>query len=349
MEDGPTYARRYHGPGQVSPFCRIESNDPYGTDGTSCFTLLELPLAWARLLTSLAPQNQSNISLAGLLQNAASQTGAKVWADSDEAIAVLHKRDDADIWRGWRRHLFRLVPLLTFFNTGIYLVYLALRIMCVLWAQRANDTVYAAAWVFIAIEIAVAVPSLMHNSWTMWSMKKRNRQKLRLKGYHVPTVDVFVTCCSEDDDIVMDTVRAACDIDYPYDRFRVVVLDDGNSASLKASLARLAMSYPNFYYMAREKIPGKPHHFKAGNLNYGLEQVNLLPGCAGRFMAALDADMVCLACPPLPQPEPPPIVTMGSALDPGTRLALRRPPPFAGRSQSGTRLPAATVLQHAAR
>jgi hypothetical protein len=34
------------------------------------------------------------------------------------------------------------------------------------------------------------------------------------------------------------------------------------------------------------------HHFKAGNLNYGLEQVNLLPGGAGQFMAALDADMV---------------------------------------------------------
>jgi hypothetical protein len=30
------------------------------------------------------------------------------------------------------------------------------------------------------------------------------------------------------------------------------------------------------------------------NLNYGLEQVNLLPGGAGQFMAALDADMVSL-------------------------------------------------------
>jgi len=34
---------------------------------------------------------------------------------------------------------------------------------------------------------------------------------------------------------------------------------------------------------------------KAGNLNFGLEQSNLLPGGAGQFMAALDADMVSSA------------------------------------------------------
>lgn len=124
-------------------------------------------------------------------------------------------------------------------------------------------------------------------------MKKRTRPKLRLKGYDVPTVDVFVTCCGEDDDLVMDTVRAACDQDYPYDRFRVVVLDDGRSSNLEAAVSRLAVTCPNVYYMAREKIPGKPHHFKAGNLNFGLEQVHLLPGGAAQFMAALDADMVC--------------------------------------------------------
>jgi cellulose synthase/poly-beta-1,6-N-acetylglucosamine synthase-like glycosyltransferase len=44
--------------------------------------------------------------------------------------------------------------------------------------------------------------------------------------------------------------------------------------------------------MSREKIPGKPHHFKAGNLNFGLEQITLLPGGSAEFVAALDADMV---------------------------------------------------------
>jgi hypothetical protein len=35
-----------------------------------------------------------------------------------------------------------------------------------------------------------------------------------------------------------------------------------------------------------------PHHFKAGNLNYGLEVVHDMPGGAAEFMAALDADMI---------------------------------------------------------
>ena len=181
---------------------------------------------------------------------------------------------------------------MTFLNTGLYLVYLGLRIACVIFAQRARNTIYAPAWVFIGVELATAIPSLMHNVWTMWSMKQRNRPKLRLTGEDVPTVDVFVTCCGEDDEVVLDTVRGACDQDYPRDRFRVIVLDDGKSATLEKLVNDLLMIYPNVYYIARPKFPGVPHHFKAGNLNYGLEQTLKMAGGAGQFMAALDADMV---------------------------------------------------------
>jgi cellulose synthase/poly-beta-1,6-N-acetylglucosamine synthase-like glycosyltransferase len=207
-------------------------------------------------------------------------------------IAHLHDRDDVDIWKGWKRWVFRFVPLLTFANTGLYLTYLSIRIICVVLAQKAQGITFPGAWVFIAIEVAVAIPAQMHNFWTMWALKKRTRAKLRLIGEEVPTVDVFITSCGEDDDVVLDTVRAACDLDYPSDRFRVIVLDDGKSASLETSVGYLAKTNTNLHYMAREKIPGVPHHFKAGNLNYGLDQVHLLPGGAGQFMAALDADMV---------------------------------------------------------
>lgn len=242
--------------------------------------------------TSSDEQNQSHLSLAALLPGSTARNSSKDFSVDESAIQQVHKRDDSDIWKGWKRWVFKLVPLLTFANTGLYMAYLVLRIACVIWAQNAAGETYAAAWVFIAVEIAVAIPSLMHNTWTMWSMKKRQRPKLRLTGNDVPTVDAFITCCGEDDDLVMDTVRAACDLDYPRDRFRVVILDDGKSAGLEAQCAKLALTYPNLYYMARIKVPGQPHHFKAGNLNYGLDQVHLLPGGAGQFMAALDADMV---------------------------------------------------------
>ncbi|KAM0427866.1 hypothetical protein ACHAPT_007325 [Fusarium lateritium] len=239
-------------------------------------------------------QNQSHLSLAALLpgSTARNSNSSKDFSVDADSIQQVHKRDDSDIWKGWKRWVFKAVPFLTFANTGLYMAYLVLRIACVIWAQNAAGAVYAAAWVFIAVEIAVAIPSLMHNTWTMWSMKKRQRPKLRLTGNDAPTVDAFITCCGEDDDLVMDTVRGACDLDYPRDRFRVIVLDDGKSSGLEAQCAKLALTYPNLYYMARLKIPGQPHHFKAGNLNYGLDQTHLLPGGAGQFMAALDADMI---------------------------------------------------------
>jgi hypothetical protein len=210
------------------------------------------------------------------------------------SIARLHERDDADIWRGWRRWVFRFVPFLTFANTGLYLTYLGLRIACVVLAQKVQGITFPGAWIFIGIEVAVAIPSQMHNFWTMLALKKRRRAKLRLVGHEVPTVDIFVTCCGEEDEVILDTVRAACEVDYPRDRFRVILLDDGRSPSLEIAVNNLTVSYQNLYYMAREKIPGVPHHFKAGNLNYGLEQSRLLPGGPGQFMAALDADMVRL-------------------------------------------------------
>ena len=237
--------------------------------------------------------SQSHQSLAALVSTPPSPTLSSEWVQPG-SIARLHERDDADIWRGWRRWIFRFVPFLTFANTSLYLTYLGLRIACVVLAQRAQGTTFPGAWIFIGIEIVVAIPSQMHNFWTMLAMKKRTRAKLRLIGNEVPTVDVFVTCCGEEDEVILDTVRAACEVDYPRDRFRVILLDDAGSSRLEAAIGNLAVNYYNLYYMAREKIPGVPHHFKAGNLNYGLEQTHLLPGGAGQFMAALDADMVIM-------------------------------------------------------
>ncbi|KAH7377510.1 nucleotide-diphospho-sugar transferase [Cadophora sp. MPI-SDFR-AT-0126] len=236
---------------------------------------------------------------------------------SQDSITQLNKRDDVELSKGWRRFIFKFVPFLALANTGLYLAYLGLRIACVILAQKKFNVIYPGAWVFLGVEIVVAIPSQMHNFWTMWALKKRNRPQLRLLSDEVPGVDVFVTCCGEDDDVVLDTVRAACDLDYPRDRFRVVVLDDGKSATLEASVTQLGYVYSNLYYMARTKVKGVPHHFKAGNLNYGLEQLDLLPGGANEFMAALDADMI-------PEPSWLRAIMPHMVIDP--KLALACPP-----------------------
>lgn len=175
---------------------------------------------------------------------------------------------------------------------ALYVLYLTFRIVCIVAAQRLYQSIFAAAWLFVAVEVATAVPSLLHNSWTVMSIHKRKRPKLRWMGEDAPTVDVFITACKEDNSVVMDTVRGACDLDYPQKRFRVILLDDGNVETLAQEVESLATMYPNLYYIARPKYPGVPHHFKAGNLNYGLDASLSFPGGPGDFMAALDADMV---------------------------------------------------------
>ncbi|MEH2285841.1 glycosyltransferase [Nostoc sp.] len=56
-----------------------------------------------------------------------------------------------------------------------------------------------------------------------------------------PTVDVFVTCYNEPTEIVEETAKAALTIDYPPTKLRVYVLDDGNSADMRAMTERLCI------------------------------------------------------------------------------------------------------------
>jgi cellulose synthase/poly-beta-1,6-N-acetylglucosamine synthase-like glycosyltransferase len=126
----------------------------------------------------------------------------------------------------------------------------------------------------------------------MLSIRPRHRAKLRLRGENVPKVDVFITCCGEDIDVVLDTVRATCATDYQQGRFRVVILDDGKDKGLEKAIADLQLEYPDLYYHSRLKIKGVPHHFKAGNLSDGMHFVTKLDGGAGEYIAALDADMI---------------------------------------------------------
>lgn len=223
----------------------------------------------------------------------ASQTYLKRdWVKSG-SIAQLQSRDDKEFIYGWKKWLFRYVaPILGLITLALYWIYFGMRITFVVEAQRKFHAPFPLAWVFIAVEISIAIPIFMQTFWSLFIMKKRQRPQLRLIGNDVPTVDVFITCCGEDDDLVLDTVRAACDLDYPMDRFRVILLDDGKSDHLKQVLQDMREMFPGLYYMRRPKFPGVPHHFKAGNLNYGLDEVHNLPGGASEYMAALDADMI---------------------------------------------------------
>lgn len=115
---------------------------------------------------------------------------------------------------------------------------------------------------------------------------------LRLSGSNAIHENVFsssadVSRC-EQLDVVLDTTRAACSMDYPCHQFRVTVLDD--SASISKHIELLKIQFPNLFYSTRGTRD--PSWHKAGNINHGLGYIASLSGGPSEFVAGLDVDMI---------------------------------------------------------
>lgn len=93
----------------------------------------------------------------------------------------------------------------------------------------------------------------------------------------LPSVDVFVTICTEPAEILQRTLVACAALDYPAEKRVVWVLDDGGRAEVREMAARFG-----FRYLARSDR----RHAKAGNLNNGLRHAS------GEFILQLDTDHV---------------------------------------------------------
>jgi cellulose synthase/poly-beta-1,6-N-acetylglucosamine synthase-like glycosyltransferase len=134
------------------------------------------------------------------------------------------------------------------------------------------------------------VPSIIMNAIKAAKSFGRWPRKLRLEGDDVPGVDVVITVCNESVSILYDTVMAALAVDYPKDRFRVIVSDDGNCPQLATMIGELRSQGHRVFYTARVKEGASG--YKAANLNHALAFAGTLPGGPADFIANLDADMI---------------------------------------------------------
>jgi len=92
-----------------------------------------------------------------------------------------------------------------------------------------------------------------------------------------PTVDVYIATYNESLDVVKPTVFGAMAMDYPKDKFKVYLLDDGR----RPEFARFAEAAGCEYI-----IRANNEHAKAGNLNHALTVTK------GELIAAFDCDHV---------------------------------------------------------
>ncbi len=92
-----------------------------------------------------------------------------------------------------------------------------------------------------------------------------------------PTVDVLVPTYNEPLHVVRATVLAAVAMDYPSQKMRVLLLDDGRRAEFRDFAAQAGVEY-----IARNNNT----HAKAGNINHALQQVD------GEYVAIFDSDHV---------------------------------------------------------
>ena len=108
---------------------------------------------------------------------------------------------------------------------------------------------------------------------------------LEVAADRLPTVDVFVPSYAESVEILRPTLLGAMAMDYPPDKLRVYLLDDGSDPGAKtrgrAEVAALCAEI-GAGYLKRPTNQG----FKAGNINEALPRTN------GELIAFFDADHV---------------------------------------------------------
>ncbi|GLA13332.1 hypothetical protein AnigIFM62618_010320 [Aspergillus niger] len=184
------------------------------------------------------------------------------------------------------RRLLYYVAHLASWTSNLYLV---LRLALCFSAVQQNWR----AWLTLLVETVLAIIWRHDQLLTMLggsASESQPRKRLRLHGTDdLPQVDILVPCCGEPVDVILDTVRAACTMDYPISSFRVRVLDDGASTELESAVAALRTEWPHLFYHTRGRQSGKVFA-KAGNMNYAL--FTLQEKAPPEFCAIFDADSI---------------------------------------------------------
>eukprot|EP01137_Pigoraptor_chileana_P029274 Opistho-2@14293 len=99
--------------------------------------------------------------------------------------------------------------------------------------ERASFSIGIYERSFLACEVILIIMTLINLATMLPHVRAlmshaEAERLLRLKGRQLPLVDVVIATHKEPVDIIANTVKAALEIDYPVDRMRVFVINDGH-------------------------------------------------------------------------------------------------------------------------
>lgn len=155
-----------------------------------------------------------------------------------------------------------------FFRSLLTLVFFAVGIGYLVWRLGTLNMAHPVfSWLVYLAEAYGLIAASMH-VFMVWRLTERQAPPPPPGR----SVDVFVTCYNEPEDMVRRTLLLARDMDYPHQTW---LLDDGNRQSMRALATRLGVRY-----LARAENT----HAKAGNLNHALAH------SSGELIAIFDAD-----------------------------------------------------------
>lgn len=181
----------------------------------------------------------------------------------------------------------------------LWILYMLLRIFATRSLQNEVKAFQWRLWMAMFAEFSLSFQELVHALSLILSLfgapEKPPRPSLHLTGNLAPSVAVLITCCGEPVENIMNTASAAAAQDYPSTSLNVFVLDDGHDETLRQAIEALNLEsakqgWAKVGYLSRRVKPGTKSYFKAGNLQFGIEETRLKGNSA--ILAGLDADMI---------------------------------------------------------
>lgn len=192
----------------------------------------------------------------------------------------------------------RLRTFLAFFTAVLSFVatlfYLSLRIKYTASTVEVIGAPYSSAWVFLIIEAIFSLSLSLAAIHSVVTHKRNITPRLRMRGEeNLPIVDLCILAGGYSDAIVMDTVAAALSLDYPSSRYRILVIDNGDSRDLQRRVEMFRQSRPmnlTFHKVAWDPTDRRSAHARGNAIKFALNQRN--GRGPGPFVAILDGDMI---------------------------------------------------------